>query len=102
MMEHSIYSVAMPEACASILWRDIGRKMDAAEALKLTAPDLQKLGLVDEVVPEPPGGAQTDYGQAADAAAAALRRHLGELDAVGIDELLEARYRRYRSIGAVA
>ena len=102
MMEHSIYSVAMPEACASILWRDIGRKMDAAEALKLTAPDLQKLGLVEEVVPEPPGGAQTDYGQAADAAAAALRRHLGELDAVGIDELLEARYRRYRSIGAVA
>ncbi len=102
MMEHSIYSVAMPEACASILWRDIARKMEAAEALKLTAPDLQRLGLVDEVVPEPAGGAQTDYGQAADAAAAALRRHLDELEGVDIDRLLEERYRRYRSIGAVA
>lgn len=100
MMEHSIYSVAMPEACASILWRDIGRKMEAAEALKLTAPDLQRLGLVDEVIPEPPGGAQTDYGLAADAAAAALRRHLTELEAVDLDRLLEARYQRYRLIGA--
>jgi acetyl-CoA carboxylase carboxyl transferase subunit alpha len=102
MMEHSIYSVAMPEACASILWRDIGKKMEAAEALKLTAPDLQKLGLVDEVIPEPPGGAQTDYGQAADAAAAALRRHLGQLETVEMDQLVEERYQRYRSIGATA
>ena len=102
MMEHSIYSVAMPEACASILWRDIGRKMDAAQALKLTAPDLQELGLVDEVIPEPPGGAQTDYGLAADAAAAALRRHLGELEGIEIERLLENRYQRYRMIGASA
>jgi acetyl-CoA carboxylase carboxyl transferase subunit alpha len=102
MLEHSIYSVAMPEACASILWRDIGRKMEAAEALKLTAPDLQRLGLVDEVIPEPPGGAQTDYGLAADAAAASLRRHLTELEATDLDRLLEARYQRYRLIGAGA
>lgn len=102
MMEHSIYSVAMPEACASILWRDIGRKMEAAEALKLTAPDLRRLGLVDEVVPEPPGGAQTDYGQAADAAAEALRRHLSQLEELDIDRLLEQRYQRYRLIGAGA
>lgn len=100
MMEHSIYSVAMPEACASILWRDIARKVEAAEALKLTAADLQRLGLADEIVPEPAGGAQNDYGLAADAAGAALRRHLDQLEPVDIDRLLEARYARYRKIGA--
>lgn len=100
MMEHSIYSVAMPEACASILWRDIGRKMEAAEALKITAPDLQRLGLVDEVVAEPAGGAQNDYGLAADAAAAALRTQLAALEVMDPDRLLEQRYRRYRLIGA--
>jgi acetyl-CoA carboxylase carboxyl transferase subunit alpha len=100
MMEHSIYSVTMPESCASILWRDIARKVDAAEALKLTAPDLKRLGLVDEIIPEPAGGAQNDYGLAADAAAAALRRHLGELERVSVDRLVEARYARYRQIGA--
>jgi acetyl-CoA carboxylase carboxyl transferase subunit alpha len=100
MMEHSIYSVAPPETCASILWRDIARKVEAAEALKLTAADLKRLGLADEIVPEPPGGAQTDYGVAADAAGAALRRHLGELEAVDLDRLLERRYQRYRSIGS--
>jgi len=99
-MEHSIYSVAMPEACASILWRDIGRKMEAAEALKITAPDLQRLGLVDEVVAEPPGGAQNDYGLAADAAAAALRTQLAAVEVLDPDRLLEQRYRRYRLIGA--
>jgi len=102
MMEHSIYSVAMPEACASILWRDIARKMEAAEALKLTAPDLQKLGLVDEVIPEPPGGAQNDFGLAADAAAAALRQHLAALQDIELDQLLDERYQRYRLIGAGA
>jgi acetyl-CoA carboxylase carboxyl transferase subunit alpha len=100
MMEHSIYSVAMPEACASILWRDIARKVEAADALKLTAADLKRLGLADEIVPEPPGGAQTDYGVAADAAGAALRRHLGALEAIDIDRLVEERYQRYRKIGA--
>ena len=99
MMQHAIYSVAMPEACASILWRDIARKVEAAEALKLTASDLQHLGLADEIVPEPPGGAHTDYGVAADAAAAAIRRHLDALEALDIDRLVEARYQRYRTIG---
>ncbi|HYX82230.1 MAG TPA: acetyl-CoA carboxylase carboxyltransferase subunit alpha [Gemmatimonadales bacterium] len=99
MMQHAIYSVAMPEACASILWRDIARKVEAAEALKLTAADLQQLGLADEIVPEPPGGAHTDYGVAADAAAAAIRRHLDALEALDIDRLVEARYQRYRTIG---
>jgi len=100
MMEHSIYSVAMPEACASILWRDIARKVEAAQALKLTAADLKRMGLADEIVPEPSGGAQNDYGMAADAAGAALRRHLATLEAVAVDRLLEDRYQRYRRIGA--
>src|SRR5947209_1930920 len=100
MMEHSIYSVAMPEACASILWRDIARKVEAADALKLTAADLKRMGLADEIVPEPPGGAHNDYGVAADAAGAALRRHLAELEAVELDRLVEQRYQRYRRIGA--
>jgi acetyl-CoA carboxylase carboxyl transferase subunit alpha len=99
MMEHSIYSVTMPESCASILWRDIARKVEAAEALKLTAPDLKRLGLADEIVPEPAGGAHTDYGAAADAAGTALRRHLAELEAIDLDRLLEERYQRYRKIG---
>jgi acetyl-CoA carboxylase carboxyl transferase subunit alpha len=99
MMEHSIYSVAPPETCASILWRDISRKVEAAAALKLTAQDLHRLGLVDEIVPEPPGGAHTDYGAAADAAGAALRRHLAAVEKVPIAQLLEERYERYRKIG---
>ncbi len=101
MMEHSIYSVTMPESCASILWRDIAKKVEAAEALKLTAPDLKRLGLADEIVPEPPGGAQTDYGVAADAAGAAIRRHLDQLAPITVDRLLEERYARYRKIGAI-
>jgi acetyl-CoA carboxylase carboxyl transferase subunit alpha len=101
MMEHSIYSVAPPETCASILWRDIGRKVEAASALKLTARDLARMGLNDEVVPEPAGGAQNDYGMAADAAGAALRRHLQEVERLDLDQLIELRFQRYRSIGAV-
>ncbi|HEV2012628.1 MAG TPA: acetyl-CoA carboxylase carboxyltransferase subunit alpha [Candidatus Dormibacteraeota bacterium] len=102
MLEHSIYSVAMPEACASILWRDIARKVEAAEALKLTAADLKRLGLADEIIPEPPGGAQNDYGLAADAAGAAMRRHLSTLEAIDIDRLVEERYQRYRKVGATS
>jgi acetyl-CoA carboxylase carboxyl transferase subunit alpha len=102
MMEHSIYSVAMPEACASILWRDIAKKVEAADALKLTAADLKRLGLADEIIPEPPGGAQNDYGVAADAAGASLRRQLSSLEAMDIDRLVEERYQRYRRIGATS
>src|SRR5438046_4098326 len=102
MMEHSIYSVAMPEACASILWRDIARKVEAAQALKLTAADLKRMGLADEIVPEPSGGAHNDYGMAADAAGAALRRHLATLEAAAVDRLLQERYQRYRRIGATS
>lgn len=99
MMEHSIYSVAPPETCASILWRDISHKVEAAEALKLTARDLHGLGLIDEIVPEPAGGAQNDYGLAADAAGAAIRRQLATVKAIPKTRLLEDRYQRYRRIG---
>jgi acetyl-CoA carboxylase carboxyl transferase subunit alpha len=100
MMEHSIYSVTMPESCASILWRDIARKVEAAEALKLTSADLKQLGLADEIVAEPAGGAQNDYGVAADAAGAAIRKHLQALEGVDMERLLEERYQRYRRVGA--
>jgi len=100
MMEHAIYSVAPPETCASILWRDVGHKVDAAGALKLTARDLQRLGLVDEIIPEPSGGAHLDYGLAVDAAGAALRRHLDVIRGVEPRRLVAERYRRYRRIGA--
>jgi len=76
--------------------------VEAAQALKLTAADLKRMGLADEIVPEPSGGAQNDYGMAADAAGAALRRHLATLEAVAVDRLLEDRYQRYRRIGATS
>src|SRR2546425_1099872 len=94
MMEHSIYSVAMPEACASLLWRDIARKIEAAEAPKLTAADLKRMGLADEIVPEPSGGAHNDYGMAAGAAGGPLRRHLATLEAGGPDSLAGEGYQR--------
>jgi acetyl-CoA carboxylase carboxyl transferase subunit alpha len=100
MMEHSIYSVTMPESCASILWRDIAKKVEAAEALKLTSADLKQLGLADEIVAEPAGGAQNDYGLAADAAGAAIRKQLQALEGVDVDRLLDERYQRYRRVGA--
>src|SRR5206468_224459 len=79
MMEYATYSVISPEGCASILWRDDDKKAEAAAALKMTAPDLQRLGIVDEVVAESPGGAHRDHDLTASNLGAALRRHLGEL-----------------------
>src|SRR5436190_808896 len=79
MMEYATYSVISPEGCASILWRDDDKKAEAAAAMKMTAPDLQRLGIVDEVVPESPGGAHRDFDATARNLGTALRRHLGEL-----------------------
>ncbi len=100
MLTNTIYSVAPPETCASILWRDISHKVEAASALKLTAGDLDQLGLVDEVVAEPPQGAHTAFEQTAGNLGAALRRHLAELERIPLPRLLEERYRKYRLIGA--
>jgi acetyl-CoA carboxylase carboxyl transferase subunit alpha len=99
ILENAIYSVISPEGCAAILWNDATQKERAAEALRLTAQDLQTLGVVDEIVEEPPGGAHADPGATADALRASLVRHLGELHAVAPDELLRRRTEKYRNIG---
>jgi acetyl-CoA carboxylase carboxyl transferase subunit alpha len=101
MHEFAIYSVIPPEGCAAILWRDAGRKIDAAEALKLTAPDLLQLGVIDEIVPEPVGGAHTDPAQAAAMLDTALDRALGAARAVEVESRLDARYQKFRRMGSV-
>ncbi len=99
MQEFSVYSVIPPEGCAAILWRDAARKVEAADALKITAPDLIHLGLVDEMIKEPPGGAQTSHAEAAALVDEALWRHLGELLAEPPATRLESRYRKFRAMG---
>ncbi|MCG6949967.1 MAG: acetyl-CoA carboxylase carboxyltransferase subunit alpha [Acidobacteria bacterium] len=99
MLEHAIYSVISPEGCAAILWKDQARAEDAAKALRLTAQDLKQLGVIDEIIPEPPGGAHMDPGLMADSIASAIRRHLKALRKVKPDTLVAKRYRKFRSMG---
>jgi acetyl-CoA carboxylase carboxyl transferase subunit alpha len=99
MMEHSIYTVAMPEASASIMWRDKVYAPQAAEAMRISAKELKALDLIDELIPEPPGGAHHNYRAAADNLKAALLRNLAELKTVPTDELVEKRYQKFRTIG---
>ena len=99
MMEHAVYSVISPEGCAAILWKDASRKKEAAEALKITASDLKQLGVVDEIVPEPPGGAHADPEAAAGAVGEAIERHLREVVEWTPEERRERRYRKFRVIG---
>jgi acetyl-CoA carboxylase carboxyl transferase subunit alpha len=99
MFENSIYSVISPEGCASILWRDGKKSALAAEALKLTAPDLEALGVIDAVLDEPLGGAHRDPEAAARTLKDALRRHLEALSGVSPNELVERRLERYRRMG---
>ncbi len=99
MFEHSVYSVAPPEACAAILWRDAQKAPQAAESLKITATDLQRLGIIDEILPEPIGAAHTDPVKAADDLKAAILRHLGELRAMSGAERRELRYQKFRRMG---
>lgn len=99
MLEYSIYSVISPEGCAAILWKD-GKKGDvAAESLKLTAKDLYKLGIIDEIIKEPLGGAHRDPETTAKNLAEAIERHLRELEGIEIDELLKLRYEKFRKMG---
>ncbi len=100
MLEHAIYSVISPEGCAAILWRSAEHKEKAANALKLTARDLHRLGICDEIVPEPEGGAHTDWDAAAEALASSLERNLSELGARSVDELRQGRWDKYEAIGA--
>ena len=99
MFENSYYSVITPEGCAAILWKDPAAAPKAAAALKVDAEDLEKLGTVDEVIPEPMGGAHNDPAEAAAALKKTLQKHLGQLRALTTDALLDARYARYRRIG---
>ena len=102
MLEHSIYTVASPEAAASIMWRDNAFAPNAAEAMKITATDLQALGLIEDIIPEPLGGAHQGKTEVAAAVKAAILTHLSELRALPTDELLDRRYQRYRNIGLSA
>jgi acetyl-CoA carboxylase carboxyl transferase subunit alpha len=96
MMENAIYSVISPEGCASIMWRDPKKREVAAEALKITAKEQRALAVVDELVPEPSGGAHTDYKGAAARLDSVLHKHLTELMRLSLTELLEARYQKFR------
>ncbi|HEU5317531.1 MAG TPA: acetyl-CoA carboxylase carboxyltransferase subunit alpha [Chloroflexota bacterium] len=101
MLEHAIYSVSMPEAAANILYRDPKLAPELAGPLRVTAQDLRQLGLVDRIVPEPPGGAHADLAATAELLGAALHDELARLRSRPIDELVEQRYEKYRRIGAV-
>ena len=98
MMENSIYSVISPEGCASIMWRDSSKKNVAAEALRITAKDVLELGICDEVIPEPAGGAHHDHDAAANGLADALEKHLSVLEKLPKDALLNARYDKFRQM----
>lgn len=99
MMEHAIYSVIPPEGCAAILWNDRNRAPEAAEALKLTAHHALEFGLIDEVLPEPLGGAHHDLAAAAAILKKAIARHLTALGKLSPDELVQARYAKFRQMG---
>ena len=99
MLEHSIYSVIAPEGCASILWRDPSRGADAARAMRVTAKDALEMGLVDEVIPEPLGGAHRDPEATGIAIREAVARHLKELTKLSATRLLSARLEKYRGMG---
>lgn len=102
MLEHGVYSVISPEGCAAILWDDPAKVPDAASALKMTAQDLMNLKIVDEVIPEPLGGAHREPRAVADRVVKALTNHLLQLTELSTDRLLAQRDQKYRRIGAVS
>jgi acetyl-CoA carboxylase carboxyl transferase subunit alpha len=99
MLEHAYYSVITPEGAAAILWRDASKAQEAAEALKITSADLKALGVIDEIVPEPKGGAHRNPEQQAAFIKKAIVKHLNSLLKLTPDELLEDRYQKYAQIG---
>jgi len=100
MLEYAIYSVISPEGCAAILWGDAAKAPEAAESMRITAPDLLRLGVIDAIVPEPVGGAHRDWEGAAGHLREALRENLRELTRQSGDDLVAARYDKFRRIGA--
>ena len=101
MLEHSIYAVASPEACASIVWRDGSKAKDAAEAMKVDAPNLRNLGLVDEVIEEPLGGAHRDIRGVSNSISQVIEKKLQTFDEVDISDLLKKRYEKIMSYGSI-
>ncbi|MBS1767479.1 MAG: acetyl-CoA carboxylase carboxyltransferase subunit alpha [Acidobacteria bacterium] len=101
MLENAVYSVISPEGCASILWKDSAQAPKAAEALKLTAPRLKDLGVIDAVIPEPLGGAHTDWDAAAAALKEAISEAFGELSGLDAETLVEQRYQKFARMGSV-
>ena len=100
ILEYATYSVISPEGCAAILWKDQDRKAEAAEAMRMTAPDLLALGVVDEIIPEPPGGAHTDPEAACRRVGDVIERALNELQRLPVKELTARRYEKFRGLGA--
>jgi acetyl-CoA carboxylase carboxyl transferase subunit alpha len=98
MMENSIYSVISPEGCAAIMWRDATKKELAAEAMRITASDLSELGVIDDIVPEPEGGAHRDYEAAANLLDVSLQKHYTELKKIPPAQLVVSRYNKFRNI----
>ena len=98
MMENSIYSVISPEGCASIMWRDAAKKEIAAQALRITAPDLKEMKIIDEIIPEPDGGAHTDHDAAAALVDQVLQRHFDVLKSQPASQLLDGRYEKFRNM----
>ncbi len=99
MFEHSVYTVASPEACAAILWKDAAKAPQAAEALKITAPDLKQLGILDEILPEPLGGAHNNPLQTAATLKESLVRNIDALSEISPEALRDRRYQKFRKIG---
>jgi acetyl-CoA carboxylase carboxyl transferase subunit alpha len=99
MLEYSIYSVISPEGCAAILWRDPAKNRIAAEAMKVTAPDLRRLDIIDDIIPEVSGGAHVDPARQAELVGDVLERQLDELAGLSGDELVSGRYDRFRRMG---
>jgi acetyl-CoA carboxylase carboxyl transferase subunit alpha len=99
MLEYATYSVISPEGCAAILWKDQEKKADAAEAMRITAPDLLQLGVVDEIIPEPPGGAHTDPEAACRRVGDVIGKALDELSRLNPQELIARRYDKFRALG---
>jgi acetyl-CoA carboxylase carboxyl transferase subunit alpha len=98
ILENALYFVITPESCAAIMWRDANQKQLAADAMRISAPEVAKLGCVDEIISEPPDGAHTDHEVGAGLLGTALTRHLAELKSMSIDELVAARQRKFRNI----
>jgi acetyl-CoA carboxylase carboxyl transferase subunit alpha len=98
MLENSVYSVISPEGCASIMWRDAGKRDLAAQAMRITAPDLLEFGIIDAIVPEPEGGAHTDHARAAENLDKVLAASLAELKKLSTTELLDGRYLKFRKM----